>query len=83
MILKLDKKTPRNQRPIQDTSNWPKTEQVFDLPKLDFQNHQWVQRGYEIIDSCQNCPKQGIPIPVGKMLVRKDGRYDIIDEMEG
>jgi hypothetical protein len=83
MILKTDKTVPRNQRAYQDVNNWPRTEQVFNAPKLDFDNHQWIQMGYEIIDNCPNCPKQGIAIPSGKMLVKKDGRYDIIDEPRG
>lgn len=80
MILEL-KKTPRNQRDYADVSKWPQTSQVFDAPTLDFSGHQWIQRGYELIDSCPACPKQGIPIPAGKMLIREDGKYSIVDEL--
>lgn len=78
MILKS--KLPRNQRDYEKVENWPQTEQVFELPKVDFQKHKWVQKGYEIIDSCDGCLRQGIPIPYGKMLVKEGGKYKIIDE---
>ena len=60
--------------------NIPQTQQVFNPPRLNFQGHTWIQQGYEIIDSCPSCPRQGVPIPSGKMLIRERGEYKLIDE---
>lgn len=79
MILgQNEKATPRNQR--LSAQNYPQTQQVFDVPKLDFDSHKWVQRGYKIYDECEGCVNQAVPIPVGKMLIRERGKYQIIDE---
>jgi hypothetical protein len=77
MILD-DKTVPRNQRI--EPSKYPQTQQVFNVPKLDFDSHTWVQRGYKIYDECEGCVNQAVPIPIGKMLIRKGDRYDIVDE---
>jgi hypothetical protein len=62
----------------------PQTEQVFDAPELVINQHEWIQQGYYITDVCSpkklDCYTGGIPIPYGKMLIRKDGRYDLTDE---
>lgn len=62
----------------------PQTTQVFDAPKMEADAHDWQQQGYHIIDACNpqrhDCHSGGIPIGFGKMLVKKDGRYDIVDE---
>lgn len=63
-----------------DTSKYPQTTQVFEAPKVDFNNHAWIQRGYVIYDTCNGCIPQAIPIPVGKSLTKKDGRYTFVDE---
>lgn len=76
MLLNAD--SPKKE---EDTSSWPQTTQVFDKPSIDFQKHEWVQQGYEIIDSCPTCPRQGISIPYGKMLVRAEGKYKLVDEI--
>lgn len=83
MILDSGKKTvPRNQQHIQDVSNWPQTDQVFDLPDVQFEKHQWVQQGYALIDNCPGCLKQSIPIPYGKMLMKIGGKYTLVDEVK-
>jgi hypothetical protein len=56
----------------------PQTSTVLDTPKLEVDKHQWLQQGYVIIDQC--CDGQAIAIPSGKVLVKKDGRYDLVDE---
>lgn len=76
MILKSKPTEQKTDNP----ENWPQTEQVFDKPKVDFDHHDWRQEGYQIIDSCPNCPEQAVSIPYGKMLVKKGGRYQIVDE---
>lgn len=83
MILDAGKKAvPRNQRAIQDETQWPQTDQVFDLPDVSFDNHQWVQQGYTLIDNCPNCLKQAISIPYGRMLVKEGGKYKLVDEVK-
>lgn len=69
------------QKKTKEVKDWPKTEQVFELPNIDFQKHQWIQEGYFLIDSCGPCPRQGVPIPYGKVLVREEGKYNLIDEV--
>lgn len=49
-------------------------------PGLDFQNINWVQRGYELIGTV-NGVRQGIPIPKGKMLIGERGSYKLVDEI--
>lgn len=61
-----------------DTDQLPQIEAVFDQPKLEIDKHEWIQQNYVIIDQC--CSHQAIAIPDGKLLVKKDGRYDLIDE---
>lgn len=80
MILEPSKK-PRNQREIEDTTSWPHTTQVFDMPNVKFDNHDWVQEGYYLIDSCSTCPRQAVAIPYGKMLIKEGGKYKLIDEI--
>lgn len=62
----------------------PQTSQVFEAPNLIFDAHQWRQEGYELHDACSpstaTCVSVGIPIPSGKLLVKKGGGYDLIDE---
>lgn len=68
----------------EELATLPQTTQVFDRPPLEFDNHQWQQEGYFISDICNpkgvNCQVAGIPIGNGKMLVKEDGRYSIVDE---
>jgi len=63
----------------------PQTDKVFDRPAMDFQSHDWMQQNYMITDNCQphraDCHNVGIPIPSGKTLIKKDGRYDLVDEL--
>jgi hypothetical protein len=65
----------------------PSTSTVFNQPSLDVDSHDWVQQGYMITDTCSPktsaCQPVGIPIPSGKLLIKKDGRYDLIDETRG
>lgn len=60
------------------------TDQVFDPPKLDLSGHTLIQEGYYIRDICSpsrpDCYSGAFGIESGKMLVIKDGRYDIVDE---
>jgi hypothetical protein len=62
----------------------PSTSTIFDRPTLEFDSHDWVQQGYTLTDTCNPhtsaCEPAGIPIPSGKLLIKKDGRYDLIDE---
>lgn len=49
------------------------------IPKrdFDFNAHDWEQRGTQII--CNSCPiAHASSIPVDKMLVKVDGKYDIV-----
>lgn len=64
----------------EDYPDAPQTTQVFEKPKIDFDNHTWIQRGYAIYDMCPGCPNQMITIPVGKMLKKEGGKYTITDE---
>lgn len=63
----------------------PKTTQVFDRPDMIFDHHEWRQEGYMITDVCSpsrpDCHHVGIPIPTGKMLVKVNGRHELV--MEG
>jgi hypothetical protein len=63
----------------------PQTQTVFDAPELTFNDHHWQQQGYFISDVCSpsrpDCPPVGIAIPVGKLLIKTKGGYDIIDEV--
>lgn len=65
----------------------PSTSTVFDRPTLEFDQHEWQQQGYMLTDVCSphnsSCEPVGIPIPSGKLLIRKDGHYDLIDETRG
>lgn len=57
----------------------PQTSTVLDVPNLVIDDHIWIQQGYHIIEQCHD--HRGIPIPNGKMLIKKaDGRYDLVDE---
>jgi hypothetical protein len=70
-----------------DDNELPQTATVFDRPALAFDSHEWQQQGYMVTDICQPrtsaCEPVGIPIPSGKLLIRKDGRYDLVDEVRG
>lgn len=63
----------------------PSTSTVFDRPALEFDTHSWLQEGYIVRDVCSPataaCEPVGIPIPSGKLLVKQDGRYDLVDEV--
>lgn len=64
-----------------EIENMPQTTTVFNQEALDFHKHTWVQEGYELIDTCAHCPRYGIPIPFGKMLVKGENGYELIDEL--
>lgn len=68
----------------QDIESIPQTTKVFEAPSLIFDQHDWRQEGYMITDVCSpsrpDCHRVGIPIPSGKVLVKKGGRYDLRDE---
>lgn len=82
MILEPDVKAlPKNQQAIADENTWPSTETIFEPKKTTFDSHDWVQQGYFIIDNCANCPRQAVPIPSGKMLVKEGGKYAIVNEV--
>lgn len=56
-----------------------KTEWVAPTGTFVAQDHDWVQRGYEI--SCETCPlKHGSFIPVGKTLIGERGNWTLIDD---
>lgn len=61
------------------------TEMVFDKPTMNFNDHAWVQRGYELTDACSpksmSCEPIGIPIANGQMLVGQKGAYKLVDEL--
>lgn len=56
----------------------PQTTTVMNPPRLVIDEHEWLQQGYTIIDQC--CDGQAIAIPSGTMLIKKDGRYDLVSE---
>lgn len=62
----------------------PQTTQVFDRPSMIFDQHEWRQEGYMITDVCHpsrpDCHHVGIPIPTGKVLVKKGDGYDLVNE---
>ena len=68
----------------EELATLPQTENVFDKPAVVFDDHTWVQMGYMLHDHCTPrtaaCQEQGIPIPSGKVLVRRNRRYTLIDE---
>lgn len=70
-----------------DDNELPQTSTVFDRPKLEIDQHDFQQQGYMITDVCSPktaaCEPVGIPIPSGKLLIRKDGHYDLVDERRG
>lgn len=63
----------------------PQTDTIFNVPALVVDQHSWVQEGYMIHDRCQpstpTCVHAGIPIPSGKLLIKKGDSYDLIDEV--
>jgi hypothetical protein len=63
----------------------PQTPTVFEKPPLEFDTHEWLQEGYIMRDVCSQptsaCEPVGIPVPTGKTLVKKDGRYSFISEL--
>lgn len=65
----------------QDPETWPQTTQVFETSPVNFGDHVWIQQGYQIIDSCPGCIPQGVPIPVGQMLIKEKGEYRLVDEL--
>lgn len=62
----------------------PQTAQVFTPSPLHINDHDWRQEGYMITDVCSpsrpDCQYVGIPIPSGKLLVKRGGTYDLVDE---
>ena len=65
----------------------PQTPQVFEPVELVINHHDWQQEGYMITDVCSpsrpDCQNVGIPIPSGKLLIKKEGKYDLVDERRG
>lgn len=59
----------------------PATDTVFEAPKMKFSDHTWVQEGYQIIDTCPACPRYGVPIPYGQMLIKDEKGYRLVDEI--
>jgi hypothetical protein len=68
----------------EELNSLPQTATIFDKPALQFDTHTWQQEGYMLRDVCNpansSCEPVGIPIPSGKLLIRKDGSYDLVDE---
>ena len=68
----------------EELATLPQTENVFETPPVVFDEHKWIQMGYMLHDHCQPrtsaCQEQGIPIPSGKVLVRRNRTYTLIDE---
>lgn len=59
-----------------------RTEWVAPKNTFKAQDHDWVQRGYEI--SCKTCPlAHGTFIPVGKTLTGERGNWTLIDDPRG
>lgn len=63
----------------------PQTENVFDKPALNFDEHQWLQQGYELTDNCPiktaACHTGNIPLPSGQMLIKDAKGYRLVDEL--
>ncbi len=63
----------------------PQTDAVFEQPELRFNDHTWQQQGYMLHDMCRNkgagCHDGGIPIPNGRLLVKRAGGYDLVSEL--
>lgn len=57
----------------------PQTSTILKEPNLVMDEHNWQQQGYTIIDQC--CNGLAISIPYGKMLIKENGRYDLVDEL--
>lgn len=55
-----------------------KTAKVHSFKHKAVEHHDWVQRGNHII--CESCLNQhSAPVPPGKMLVKKEGEYALVD----
>jgi hypothetical protein len=69
----------------QEVAALPQIEAVFDQPALEFDTHEWQQQGYHLIDVCNPsspvCHPGGIQIPYGKLLVKKGGKYELVNEL--
>lgn len=63
----------------EELNQLPQTQAVFNQPKLEFDNHTWIQQGYQAFDQC--CGHPPVTLPSGKTLIRKDGHYDLVDEL--
>lgn len=59
----------------------PSTTMVFDKPQINLDDHQLRQEGYMVVDECPSHPVTSFGIPSGKMLIRKEGRYSLVDEL--
>jgi len=75
---------PDHEYTTDEVERLPQTPTVFNQPKLVVNHHDWIQQGYHILDNCNPktvlCHHGGIPIPVGKTLVKVDGKYDLVPE---
>lgn len=65
----------------------PQTTTVFDPTPMKADEHDWMQRGYMIMDACQpsrpECHNGGIPIKPGQLLVKDaKGNYRFEDETD-
>lgn len=62
----------------QKNFTYGRTEWVIPKRDFDFQAHQWQQYGTQLV--CESCsPRHASKIDPGKVLVREDGLYKIID----
>ena len=62
----------------EELQDLPQTTTVLNTPSLNMQSHTWLQSGNKLIDQC--CDGREVTIPYGKMLIKQDGFYDLIDE---
>lgn len=63
----------------EELDNLPQTETIFETPQLDFDKHVWIQEGYQAMDQC--CGHPPVSLPSGKLLIKENGRYRLVDEL--
>lgn len=53
-------------------------EQIKELQNLPgFHDREWVQKGNQLVE---RNGQTGITIPAGKMLIKKEGKYHLVDD---
>lgn len=59
----------------------PSTTTVFEVPKINLNDHQLIQEGYKVRDVCPSHPETAFNIPNGQMLIKDEKGYRLVDEI--